>query len=92
MIFVLASLFRRSLEPLSRAELLALHAKLDGPMVGWTRTKEAAFAGAGLTRDATDEALLDAMVAHPILMERPILIRGQEARVGRPPESVLTLL
>jgi arsenate reductase len=79
-------------EPLSRAELTALQAKLGGPVIGWTRSKEAAFQDAGLSREASDEALLDAMVAHPILMERPVAIAGEQAVVGRPPERVHELL
>lgn len=79
-------------EPLNRAELESLQTKLGGAVVDWTRTKESAFGQAGLSRDASDEALLDAMVAHPILMERPVAIAGDLAVVGRPPERVHELL
>ena len=40
----------------------------------------------------TDEELLAAMLEHPKLIERPIAIRGNQARIGRPPEQVLELL
>jgi arsenate reductase len=46
------------------------------------------FAG----RTLSDEQWLDALAAHPILIERPIVVRGSRAVVGRPPEKVLELL
>ena len=55
------------------------------------RTGEAVYKELGLA-DAGRDALLDAMVAHPILIERPIVIRGDRAVIGRPPENVLALL
>ena len=55
------------------------------------RTGEARYKELGLA-DADRDALLDAMVANPILIERPIVIRGDRAVVGRPPENVLDLL
>lgn len=46
------------------------------------------FAG----RDLTEDQWLVALAEHPILLERPILVRGNRAVVGRPPERVLELL
>jgi len=40
----------------------------------------------------TDQQLIDAMVAHPKLIERPIVINGSKAALGRPPEQVLDIL
>ena len=55
------------------------------------RTGEAVYSELGLA-DADRDALLDAMAANPVLLERPIVIRGDRAVVGRPPENVLDLL
>ena len=57
------------------------------------RTGEEAYATLGLDDPSlTDEQLLQEMVTHPRLIERPIFIHGGRAVVGRPPEQVLTLL
>ncbi|MGV8917472.1 MAG: arsenate reductase (glutaredoxin) [Pseudomonas sp.] len=40
----------------------------------------------------TDEQLIAAMAAHPKLIERPILVAGDKAAIGRPPENVLEIL
>lgn len=42
--------------------------------------------------DASRDELIDAMVAHPILVERPIVIRDGRAAIARPPEKLLELL
>jgi arsenate reductase len=76
----------------SRADIEAVLARLGtGDPRSIMRTGEAVYRELGLA-GADREALLDAMVAHPILIERPIVIRGDRAVVGRPPENVLDLL
>lgn len=55
------------------------------------RTKEAEYRALGLA-DANDAALFKAMAEHPRLIERPILVKGGKAALGRPPENVLSLL
>ena len=57
------------------------------------RRKEDEYAELGLADKLDDEgALVAAMVAHPILIERPIVVHGSRARLGRPPEQVLEIL
>jgi arsenate reductase len=55
------------------------------------RTGEAIYKELELA-DADNDALLDAMTKHPILIERPIVIRGDRAVIARPPEKLLDLL
>jgi arsenate reductase len=78
-------------EPLSRAELVELGARLARPVSQWVRTKEASYGEAGLTAESGDDALLDAIARHPELLERPVVVRGRRAEIGRPPERVLDL-
>ena len=56
------------------------------------RTKEPVYAALGLARISDPQQLLAAMVANPILIERPIVIKdGKRAVLGRPPENVDSL-
>ena len=76
----------------TRAELAGLRRKLGLPPAEWIRKGEAEFKEARLDANSPEDKLLDAMAKHPILIERPIVVRGDRAVVGRPPERVLELL
>ena len=75
----------------SKAELEGIIAKLGLSVRDITRTGEDAYKENNL-KEASDEELLDAMLKFPKLIERPIVIHGDKAAVGRPPESVLAIL
>lgn len=56
------------------------------------RTKEADYKALNLKDEShSDDALIDAMLNHPKLIERPIVIHEGKAALGRPPEQVLSL-
>ena len=55
------------------------------------RAKEAREAGLD-DPSLSDDALIAGMVANPIVIERPIVVSGGQARIGRPPESVLEIV
>ncbi|WP_199672060.1 arsenate reductase (glutaredoxin) [Pseudooceanicola sediminis] len=76
----------------SRDELTALQAKLALPVIDMMRTNEAVFRELGLSKTDDDATLLAAMVAHPKLIERPVLIASNRAVIARPPEKVHDLL
>ena len=78
-------------EPLDQSELEELEAYLGRPIASWVRTRESAYQEAGLSADSSAEDLRSAVAERPILMERPIVVKGGAARVGRPPEDVLEL-
>jgi arsenate reductase len=57
------------------------------------RKKEAIYAECELDDPSlSDDALIDFMIAHPILIERPIVLANGKAALGRPPEQVLEIL
>ncbi|MGD9388695.1 MAG: arsenate reductase (glutaredoxin) [Gammaproteobacteria bacterium] len=79
--------------PPDRATLSALLRKLSLPPSALVRRKEAEFKALGLDApDTSEDAILDAMASHPKLIERPIVVAGRKARLGRPPEAVLEIL
>ncbi|MBI2235860.1 MAG: arsenate reductase (glutaredoxin) [Magnetospirillum sp.] len=78
-------------QPPSAAELGRILALLGKRPRDILRRKEAAEAGIE-AESLSDSALLAAMVAHPAVIERPIVVTGGRAALGRPPESVLDIL
>lgn len=57
------------------------------------RHHEAPYAELALDRpELSHDQLIDAMIAHPILIERPIVIKDGKAVIGRPPERILEIL
>lgn len=79
--------------PPSAAELRAIVKKLGIPARQLLRRGEAEYRELGLADPSLgEEALIQAMVRHPKLIERPIVITGDKAAIGRPPESVLDIL
>jgi arsenate reductase len=87
-----AELVRYLDTPPTRVELSSLMTRLGirDPR-DMMRTGEAVYAELDLASAGPDQ-LLDAIVAHPILLERPIFIRGDRAVIARPPERVNELL
>lgn len=75
--------------PPGRAQLAALYARARmSPRDGLRKGEE----GAKALKDASDDAILDAMVADPILIERPLVETEKGVRLGRPPEKVREIL
>lgn len=79
--------------PPDRATIADLLRKLGIPARELLRRNEPEYAALGLDApDLGEDALLDALASHPRLLERPIVVVGKQARIGRPPEAVLEIL
>lgn len=79
--------------PPSRERLVELIAAAGLGVRGIIRAKEALFTELGLTDPAkTDDELMDAMMAHPVLINRPIVVTPLGTRLCRPSEVVLDIL
>ena len=79
--------------PPDRATLLALIAATGEPVINAVRSKEALFTELQLDApDVSDAQLIDAMLQHPILINRPIVVTPLGTRLCRPSEKVLDIL
>lgn len=79
--------------PPSRAELVALLARLGMTPRQLLRRRGTPFDALGLGDPGkTDAQLIDAILEHPILLERPVVVSDKGARLCRPPEKVMELL
>jgi len=80
-------------EPPSKAEVEKLVALVGGDPRALIRDGEAEFKALKLKKaDLTTAQIVDAIAAHPVLLQRPIVVKGKHAAIGRPPEAVLPLL
>ena len=78
--------------PPNKTALRDLLAKLGLAAHEVLRAKENEYAECDLSAESSKEKILTAIVANPILLERPIIVKGNRAVIGRPPENVLALL
>jgi arsenate reductase len=79
--------------PPSRARLIELIKAMGIPVRALLREKGTPYAELGLTDSKwTDDQLIDFMLVHPILINRPIVVTPKGTRLCRPPEAVLDLL
>ncbi len=78
--------------PISREDLAHI-ISLGVPAKELVRTGEEAWSQTGLDIEtASDDDLINAIIAHPILLQRPIVIANGKAVIARPPEKVLEVL
>ena len=78
--------------PPDAATVKTLIRKLGTAPHALLRTKEAAYAESGLNTSSNADAVAEAIAAQPILLERPVVVVGNRAAIGRPVEKVLALL
>lgn len=79
--------------PPSKQELKSILDALNLTPQDIMRKKEAEYKEAGLDdSDLTANAQIEKMIAYPKVIERPIVVKGKQAVIGRPPENVLDLL
>lgn len=79
-------------QPPTASELKAILSSLGMKPEQLVRRGEEVFKARYAGKKLTDAQWIDAMVEHPILIERPIVIRGKRGVLGRPPENVNQLI
>ena len=78
--------------PPSKNELADIVKMLGVAAADIVRTGEDEYKDSGLTANSSENDILNAIFTKPKLMQRPIVVCGDQARVGRPPDSVLKIL
>ncbi len=80
-------------DPIPKAKLIELLRKMKMKPRDLLRTKEAVYKELSLgSRDLSDDEIVDLMVAHPDLIQRPIVEKGARAVLARPPERLKEIL
>lgn len=80
-------------QPPSMAEVETLIAQLGGDPAALIRDGEPEFKALDMKKPDLDKAsVAKAIVAHPVLLQRPVVVFGKKAAIGRPPEAVLSIL
>ncbi len=78
--------------PLNKAELIEILRKLNIPAKDLIRKGESVFKENFSGKALSEEEWITAILAHPILLQRPIIVKGNKAVIGRPIERVIELL
>lgn len=73
----------------SREEFRALFDRLGIPVHAGIRTREAEYAELGLSPETPEDELIDALLTHPRLLQRPIVVSSKGARIARPSVDVI---
>ncbi|HMO82418.1 MAG TPA: ArsC/Spx/MgsR family protein [Pyrinomonadaceae bacterium] len=79
-------------EPLTADDIKKLLKKLKIPAFGLLRTKEKEFKERGFAPDTLESEIIEAIVANPGLLNRPIVVAGDRAIIARPIEKALELV
>ena len=77
--------------PFDEVVLYDLLKKLGKKAHDIIRTKEEVYSQLELSVDSTEEEIIAAIIKYPVLLERPIVVKGDRAVIGRPPENIKTL-
>lgn len=79
-------------EPLTLSELKSIIKKLDIDPIDLVRKNEAVWKSDFKGKELSDEEIIESMLLNPKLIERPIVIKGDKAVIGRPTEKILELV
>lgn len=78
--------------PLSKSQLKNIVAVLGIKPIELVRKNEAIWKSDYKSKELSDEAIIEAMLKHPKLIERPIVINNKKAVIGRPPERIIEII